>query len=101
MTAKAQDLMGLTARSRDGDKLGKITAVICDAEASSDCLVIKRSRFRSLVVPADVVEPQGDGVTVPFGSSFLNVAPQVASKGTLSATESARLQRFFHPGAQG
>ena len=99
MTAKAQDFVGLTARSRDGGKLGKITAVICDSEASDDCLVIKRSLFRSLVVPTDVVEPDGDGVTVPFASSFLNVAPQVSLKGTLSAEESARLQRFFHPGA--
>jgi hypothetical protein len=99
MTSKAQDLVGLTARSRDGGKLGKITAVICDSEASDDCLVIKRSLFRNLVVPADVVEPESGSVTVPFASSFLDVAPQVSSKGTLSTEERARLQRFFHPGA--
>jgi ribosomal 30S subunit maturation factor RimM len=99
MTPKAQDLVGLTAHSRDGGKLGKITTVICDSEATNDCLVIKRSLFRNLVVPSDVVEPEGDGVTVPFAGSFLDAAPQVASKGTLSAEESARLQRFFHPGA--
>ncbi len=99
MTPQAEELVGLTAHSRDGDKLGKVTAVICDSEAAHDCLVIKRSMFRNLVVPADVIEPGGEGVTVPFASSFLDVAPQVASKGTLSAEESARLLRFFHPGA--
>jgi ribosomal 30S subunit maturation factor RimM len=98
MTREAQDLVGLTARSRDGGKLGKITAVICDSEATHDCLVIKRSLFRNLVVPIGVVEPEGGGVTVPFASSFLDVAPQVTSKGSLSTEECARLERFFHPG---
>ena len=99
MASRPQDLVGLEARSRDGEKIGKIKGVICDSESLSECLVIKCSLFRDLVVPGDVVERRGESVAVPFTSSFLNVAPRVASKGSLSSQEMARLERFFHPGA--
>jgi ribosomal 30S subunit maturation factor RimM len=93
MASSAQDLVGLAAFSREGDKIGKIKGVV------SDCLVIKHSIFRDLVVPADVVERQDDTVTVPFSSSYLDVAPRVAAKGELSSEETSRLERFFHPTA--
>jgi ribosomal 30S subunit maturation factor RimM len=98
MASSAQDLVGLEALSRDGDKIGKIKSVICDPE-SSECLVIKVSLFHDLVVPADVVEKQGESVTLPFTRSFLDVAPRVATKGELSSKERARLETFFHPSA--
>jgi len=98
MASRPQDLVGLEARSREGDKIGKIKGVICDSESLSECLVVKCSLFRDLVVPDDVIERRGDSVTVPFAHSFLNVAPRVASKGSLSDEEMARLQKFFHPG---
>ena len=98
MASSAQDLVGLEALSRDGDKIGKIKNVICDPE-SSECLVIKCSMFRDLVVPADVVERQGESVTLPFTLSFLDVAPRVATKGELSSKEMSRLESFYHPSA--
>jgi ribosomal 30S subunit maturation factor RimM len=99
MASSAQDLVGLAAFSREGDKIGKIKGVVCEAGSGSDCLVIKHSIFRDLVVPADVVERQDDTVTVPFSSSYLDVAPRVAAKGELSSEETSRLERFFHPTA--
>ena len=98
MAPSAQDLVGCEALSRDGDRIGKIKSVICDPE-SSECLVIKCSMFRELVIPADVVERQGESVTIPFTLSFLDIAPRVATKGELSSEESSRLQTFFHPSA--
>ena len=99
MASSAQDLVGLAAFSREGDKIGKIKDVICDPGSPSECIVIKHSMFRDLVVPADVVERQDDTVTVPFSSSYLDVAPRVATKGELSSDERDRLEHFFHPTA--
>ena len=98
MTSSAQELVGLEAFSREGDKIGKIKEVICDPESASECLVIKYGLFRDLVVPADVVKKQGECVTVPFTHSFLDVAPRVATKGKLSSKERDRLEHFYHPG---
>jgi len=99
MASAAQDFMGLEAFSREGDKLGRIKDVICDPGALADCVVIKHALRRDLIVPADVVEPRDEGVTVPFGTSYLHVAPRVAGKGELSSDERQRLERFFHPAA--
>jgi ribosomal 30S subunit maturation factor RimM len=99
MASIAQDLVGLEAFSREGDKIGKIKDVICDPESDSECLVIKASLFRDLVVPADVVEKRGESVAVPFSHSYLDVAPRVATKGKLSSKEMARLEHFYHPSA--
>jgi hypothetical protein len=97
MAAGAQELVGLEAFSREGDKIGRIKDVICDPGALSECVVIKHSLRRDLVVPADVVERRGEGVTVPFGSSYLHVAPRIATKGELSSEDRERLERFYHP----
>jgi ribosomal 30S subunit maturation factor RimM len=99
MASRAQELVGLKAFSRDGDRIGKVKGVLCDPESDSECLVIKRSLTRDLVVPADVVEASDGSVTIPFTRSFLNVAPRIASEGPLSAEERGRLQRFYHPSA--
>jgi len=97
MASRAQDMVGLSAFSREGGKIGRIRDVICDPGSLSECLVIKHSMFRDLVVPADVVERQQDSVTVPFSSSYLDVAPRVATKGELSSEERTRLEAFYHP----
>ena len=99
MAPKAQELVGLKAFSRDGDKIGKVKGVLCGPQSDYECLVIKRSLVRDLVVPADAVEASGGSVTIPFTQSFLNVAPRIASEGPLSEEERARLQRFYHPRA--
>ena len=100
MASSAQDLVGLEALSRDGDRIGKVKDVICGPESSAaECLVIKYSMFRDLVVPADVAQRQGRSVTLPFTISFLNVAPRVAAKGQLSESDLARLESFYHPSA--
>jgi ribosomal 30S subunit maturation factor RimM len=97
MSTNTRDLVGLEAFARDGGKIGKVKDVICDEGSSAECLVIKYGLFRDLVVPADVVQEKGDGVTVPFSQAFLDVAPRVGSKGKLSSNDAARLERFFHP----
>ena len=57
MTSSTQDLVGLEAYSREGEKIGKVKDVVCDPESDGDvCIVIKYGLFRDLVLPADVVE---------------------------------------------
>jgi len=98
MTSSTRELVGLEAYSRGGEKIGKVKDVICDPESDADdCLVIKYGLFRDLVIPADVVEKQGECVTVPFSHPYLDVAPRVGKKGKLSAKERDRLEHFFHP----
>ena len=98
MASNTQDLVGLEAYSREGEKIGKVKDVICDPESGAgDCLVIKYGLFRDLVVPADVVKKQGECVTVPFTRSCLDVSPRVGTKGTLSSKDRDRVEHFFHP----
>ena len=87
MTPDTQELVGLEAYSRDGEKIGKVKDVISDPDSyTEDCLVIKYGLFRDLVVPADVVQKQGERITVPFTYSFLDIAPDVGTNGKLSGT---------------
>ena len=99
MATGAQELVGLEAFSREGDKVGKIKDVICDPGSLTDCLVIKHSLRRDLVVPADIVERREQRVTIPFGSSYLDMAPRPAKKGELSSEDRERLDKFYHPTA--
>ena len=98
MASDTQAFVGLEAYSRDGEKIGKVRDVICDPKSGTeDCLIIKYGRFRDLVVPADVVQKQGEHITVPFTSSFLDIAPLVGTDGKLSGRERIQLEDFFHP----
>ena len=98
MTSNTQELVGIEAYSRDGEKIGKVKDVICDPESDTeDCLIIKYGLFRDLVIPADVVQKQGERITVPFTYSFLDIAPRVGTNGKLSSTERNQLEHFFHP----
>jgi sporulation protein YlmC with PRC-barrel domain len=98
MASSTQELVGLEAYSREGEKIGKVKDVICDPESGAeDCLVIKYGLFRDLVVPTDVVTMQGECVTVPFTRAFLDVSPRVGKKGTLSTKDRDRVQHFYHP----
>lgn len=98
VASDTQTFVGLEAYSQDGEKIGKVRDVISDPESDTeDCLVIKYGRFRDLVVPADVVQKQGERITVPFTSSFLDIAPRVGTNGKLSGGERNQLEHFFHP----
>lgn len=97
MASSAQDLVGLEAVSRDGDKIGPVKGLIGDSESASEYLVIKYGLFRDLVVPAGLVERRGDEVSIPFVRSFLDVAPRVSSKGPLSREDRHRLEEFYRP----
>ncbi len=95
-TVVLRDLVGLAASSREGTKLGKVKDVISDPDSSFQCLVIGHRFGRSLVVPAEVVETSGDQVVVPFSSSYLDMAPKVAAKGTPSPQDCERIRQFFN-----
>ena len=98
MTSSTQELVGLAAYSREGEKIGKVKDVICDRDSGAeDCLVIKYGLFRDLVVPTDVVTMQGECVTLPFTRAFLDISPRVGTKGTLSSKDRDRVQHFYHP----
>jgi ribosomal 30S subunit maturation factor RimM len=99
MVSGAQELVGLEAFSREGDKVGKVKDVICDPGSLTDCLVIKHSLRHDLIVPTDVVERRDQRVTIPFGSAYLDMAPRPAKKGELSSEERSRLESFYHPTA--
>jgi hypothetical protein len=90
------DLVGLTAFSREGTKLGKLKDVISDGETSSEYLVVGRFLARDLVIPADVVEMPDHRVVVPFSDGFLDCAPAFKAKGALSAEDRSRLEAFYH-----
>jgi ribosomal 30S subunit maturation factor RimM len=95
------DLVGLTAFSREGTKLGKLKDVISDSRTSSEYLVIGRFLARDLMIPADVVDMPDHHVVVPFSDAFLDCAPAVKAKGALSAKERSRLEAFYHAPATG
>ena len=90
-----RDLVGLQAFSHDGAKIGKVKDVVTARDSSDEFLVI--GRFLSqLVVPAEVAECPGECVVVPFSSSFLDMAPSIKSRGTLSSEDCRRLTTFYH-----
>ena len=95
--AVRQDLVGLGVFSRDGMKLGKIKTVVGDGESAAEYLVVGRFLARDLVIPADTVEMPGDRVVVPHGSSFIDSAPAIKAKGSISPADAARLEDFFRP----
>jgi hypothetical protein len=66
MALSGQDLMGLEAFFRDGDKVGKIKRVVRDFGWAPGCLPIKSGLYRALVVPADVVKKQCPGEQCRF-----------------------------------
>jgi sporulation protein YlmC with PRC-barrel domain len=97
--AVRQDLVGLEVYSRDGTKLGKIKTIVGDGESAAEYLVVGRFLAHDLVIPADTVEMPGDRVVVPHGSSFIDNAPSVKAKGSISPADAARLEGFFRPPA--
>ena len=99
VVAVQHELLGCSAFSRDGTKLGKIKDVIVDDETSSEYLVIGRFLARDLVVPADLVEGRGR-VLIPFSSSYLDMAPALSAKGHLSSEDRSRLEHFYRARAQ-
>jgi len=99
MAPSAQDLVGLEAVSRDGDRIGPVKDLIGDSGSASEYLVIKYGFFRDLVVPADMAERRGDEVALPFVRSFLDVAPRVSVKGPLAENDRRRLEEFYRPRA--
>ena len=91
------DLVGLGVFSRGGTKLGKIKSVVGDGESAAEYLVVGRFLAHDLVIPADTVELPGDRVVVPHGSSFIDSAPVVKAKGSISPADAARLEDFYRP----
>jgi ribosomal 30S subunit maturation factor RimM len=91
-----RDLVGLAAFSRDNVKVGKVKDVVTSHDATCDYVIIGRFLSKDLVVPADIVERPGDRVVVPFSSSFLDSAPAVKVRGTVTPEDCGRLNTFFH-----
>jgi ribosomal 30S subunit maturation factor RimM len=94
-TATDRDFMGLPAFSRDGTKLGKVKDVIQSGE-SGKYLVIGGFISRGLVVPTDVVTAEGGSITIPFMSSYLDMAPSINTKKPMSPDDRERLRSYYH-----
>jgi hypothetical protein len=92
MTGVAVESVGRAVYSRDGAKIGKLKRLVGEKGAY---LVVGRFLSADLLIPADLAEESGDRLVLPFGSSFLDSAPQIKAKGEPSAEERARLERFY------
>jgi sporulation protein YlmC with PRC-barrel domain len=99
VVAAQHELVGCSAFSRDGTKLGKIKDVIVDDGTSSEYVVVSRFLSRDLVIPADLVEGRGR-IVIPFSSSYLDMAPALSAKGRLSSEDRSRLEHFYRARAQ-
>jgi ribosomal 30S subunit maturation factor RimM len=93
-TVPVRDFVGVPAFSRDGSKLGKVKNVIQGGEA--DYLVVGGFLSRGLVIPAEVVKADGGSITVPFMSSYLDMAPSIDTKKPISAADRDRLRSYYH-----
>jgi ribosomal 30S subunit maturation factor RimM len=95
MTTADRDYVGLPAFSRDGTKLGKVKDVVRSGD-SAEYLVIGGLLSRGRLVPCDVVEEDGTCLTVPFMSSYLDMAPAIDPKKPLAAEDRERLRSYYH-----
>lgn len=92
MSGVGLESVGRVVYAKDGTKIGKLKGLVGDG---APYLVVGRLLSRDLLIPADLAEESGDRLVLPFGSSFLDSAPQIKAKGEPSAEERARLERFY------
>ena len=96
MASPTKELVGLGAFANDGTKLGKVKGVITDPQTSTEYLLIGGFLAPDLVVPMSVAERSGPRVELPFAASYLDMAPKLKSKGTVSPEDGAKLAEFYH-----
>jgi sporulation protein YlmC with PRC-barrel domain len=95
MVEIAQDLVGRSVYGREGTKIGDVKETVYGGEY----VVVRRSFFTSIVVPAGVLQESGGRLTIPHTASYLDNAPRIDTKRELSPRDKALLDDFYLPKA--
>ena len=82
-TVAVQDLIGQTAYSWDGVKIGKVTGLVREGESRGH-LVVRRLLSRGFLVPPDAVQVLGDRLVVRRYRLFLDPAPPARRRARLA-----------------
>jgi uncharacterized protein (TIGR02271 family) len=91
-------VVGSTAYDKDGDKVGKISAVYYDdATNQPSWLTVQTGLFgtKETFVPVQGTEISGDRVTLQYDKARVKDAPNVDEDGRLSPQEEEQLYRFY------
>ena len=91
MPADIQGMMGRAVYARDDMKIGEVKGATDD----SRYLIVDRPLSADLFVPVAEVLHSGDRLFVDRTSSYLDSAPDVGSRGSLSIEERRRLDLFY------
>ena len=95
MAVSPQDLVGREVYARDDIKMGTVKELVCEGE----CCVVRRSLLSKFVVPVKAIDSSGDRLLIPHTSSYLDMAPKVDTKHSLSAKDRSLLEDFYMPHA--
>src|ERR687885_2975996 len=93
-----QSLIGGTAYSTDGDKIGSIGTVYLDnASGEPAWVTVKTGLFGSneSFVPLDQAEQTGDGIRVPYDKDRVKNAPNIETDRELSEQEEDQLYSYY------
>jgi len=99
-----QTLIGGTAYSSDGDKIGSIGTVYLDnASGEPAWVTVKTGLFGSneSFVPLDEAEQTGDGIRVPYDKDRVKNAPNIETDRELSEQEEDQLYSYYGLGGGG
>src|SRR5215212_6162191 len=93
-----QTLIGGTAYTNDGDKIGSIGTVYLDnASGEPAWVTVKTGLFGSneSFVPLDQAEQTGDGIRVPYDKDRVKNAPNIETDRELSEQEEDQLYSYY------
>jgi sporulation protein YlmC with PRC-barrel domain len=96
---QARDVIGATAYSNDGDRIGRIGQLyLDDATEQPEWITVSTGLFgtKESFVPLAEAKVEGDRVTVPYTKDQVKGAPRVdVEDGHLSESEEAELYRYY------
>jgi uncharacterized protein (TIGR02271 family) len=100
--SNARQLIGTTAYSADGDKLGKVGQVFLDdATGRPEFVTVQTGLFgtNESFVPVSNASPEADRLVVPFSKDQVKDAPNVdVASGHLDEEEERRLYEHYNHG---
>src|ERR687886_2555784 len=99
-----QTLIGGTAYSTDGDKIGSIGTVYLDNASGEPAWVTVKTGFfgsNESFVPLEQAELTNDGVRVPYDKDRIKGAPNIETDQELSEQEEDQLYAYYGLGRTG
>jgi uncharacterized protein (TIGR02271 family) len=95
----AREVIGTTAYSADGDKLGKVGQLFLDDQTGRpEFVTVNTGLFgtKETFIPVSEASFNGDRLTLPFGKDRISDAPNVdAEGGHLDQSEERRLYEYY------